>query len=141
MSRSPRNDGFTLVEVLTALAILGLSLFVLLNGHLNAMTLQETIYQVTTQRQLLEAAVGMAEVEVLLGSTSGGGDFGERYPDFSWSFEATNQSDYEEVKYYRVIVTLFDELSEEAPEPITFLYYNNNPDFDEGGMFSGSGTQ
>lgn len=141
MSRPGDTRGFTLIEVLTALALLGLSLFILLNAHLNAMTLQETIYQVATQRQLLESAVGMAEVEVLLGSMSGGDDFGERYPDFSWSFEATNMGDFEEVKYYQVVVHLYDDLAEEQLEPITFFYYNNNPEFDEGGLFSGSGAR
>lgn len=131
--------GFSLVEILTALAILGLALFVLLNGHLTAMNLQDTIYQTTTQRQLLESAVGFAEVEVLLGAMSGGGDFGERYPGYSWSFEASNISQFEEVMYYQVTVTLFAEYTDVPPEPITFLYYNNNPDYDEGGIFSGTG--
>jgi prepilin-type N-terminal cleavage/methylation domain-containing protein len=80
--------GFTLVEVLVALAILGIALFVLLDAHYGALRLLSNARDQDTMRSLLERAVAEAEIEVLAGNLSGSGDFGNRYPQYRYSFDA-----------------------------------------------------
>jgi prepilin-type N-terminal cleavage/methylation domain-containing protein len=87
-----KRGGFTLVEVLAALAVLAIALFVLLDAHYNALRLNSTLNDEVINRELLETAVARAEVEVLLGNLGGGGEFGPRYPDHTWSFDAVRQA-------------------------------------------------
>lgn len=88
MKRVSLNSGFTLVEVLAAVAILATAVLVLLDAHYSAMRLHETMQEAADYRQMLETTCSRAEVEVMQGTLSGGGDFGARYPQYSWSYDA-----------------------------------------------------
>jgi prepilin-type N-terminal cleavage/methylation domain-containing protein len=100
------RGGFTLLEVLAALAILGGAAFVLLNTHFTALRLEEVMTDEVTLRQLTEIAVAQAEVGVLSGMLSNGGDFGERYPDYSWSYDAVQAGLDEMILLYSVNATV-----------------------------------
>lgn len=129
-----RKNGFTLVEVLAAVAILGTAMFVLLDAHYTSMRLQETMQLTASYRQMLEMTVNRAEVEVLRGELSGGGDFGGRFPGFSWSYDAALAAK-EGINLYQVNVRVTGPESEEMR---TFLVYNiNSSDDAEGGLGSG----
>jgi prepilin-type N-terminal cleavage/methylation domain-containing protein len=98
--------GFTLIEIMVALAILGTALFVLLEAHYGAMRLFSDAKDQVEVNNLLERALGVAETEVVAGSTSGNGDFGKRYPGFSYSYRADELGDTNQPGFYSVTVIL-----------------------------------
>ncbi len=107
--RSPRRKstaGFTLIEVLVALAILGTALFVLLDAHYSALALHNQVREEVTARQLMDYAVAQAEVELLQGRLAGEFEFGNRYPDYFWSYEAILDQVDTAVQLFDVIVTV-----------------------------------
>ena len=80
--------GFTLIEIMAALAILGLAMFALLQAHYGALRLFSDARQLALTDELTMLALGIAEVEVATGTTSGEGEFNQRYPDYEYRFEA-----------------------------------------------------
>lgn len=158
MTRRSTQAGFTLIEVLTALAILGLGMFILLDAHYSALRLHDTMNDAVISRQLLEQTVNLAETEVLLGNLSDSGDFGMRHPGYAWSFEgvmtggggaglfsgntagasASSQSGDpgDEVRLYEVSVTITT--PEDEDRSLEFLVYNVNPENDDDNMFNPS---
>ena len=80
------ESGFTLMEVVVALAILGTGLVVLLQAHYSSMRLFVDAQERAITDTLFVGTVGMVEQSVLAGDNSGSGDFGLRYPDYSWSY-------------------------------------------------------
>ncbi len=109
---TPANkQGFTLAEVLVALAILGGSMFVLINAHYGALQLHLMTQEEVDARMLLELTVSRAEMGVVSEELSGGGDFGPRYPGYSWSYEANAMGDTEnpymlDIEFFTVTATL-----------------------------------
>ncbi len=97
-----RRAGFTLIEVMAALAILGTALFVLLDAHYAALRMSSLMSEEINMRQFVESVASWAEVEVAAGNLSGAGDFGKRNPDYSWEFTATPEGDSEDVLLYSV---------------------------------------
>ena len=82
------RDGFTLLEVVVALGILATALVILLESHYGSLRLFDSAQEVAFMDNLLLHALGESEREVLAGNLSGEGDFGRRYPDYSFSFSA-----------------------------------------------------
>jgi len=87
------RNGFTLVEVMAALGILGTAVFVLLDAHYVALRLFAAAEDEVDFRQLVEEAVSLAELGVYEQTYSGGDNFGARYPDYEWSYEAVPMSE------------------------------------------------
>ncbi len=101
-----RFSGFTLMEVLTALAILGSTAFVLFNIHYNAMQLHEEALGISDDYQLLSMICAKAEMGVMTGTLADGGDFGDRFEGYSWSYSATPMGSDPAIALYAVNVTL-----------------------------------
>ena len=80
--------GFTLVEVMIALAVLGTAIFVLLETHYGSLRAQDTLRQEVQMRNLMSDAVGLAELSVAAAQLTDKQEFGRRYPGFSYSFDA-----------------------------------------------------
>ncbi|NUM56447.1 MAG: prepilin-type N-terminal cleavage/methylation domain-containing protein [Candidatus Hydrogenedentes bacterium] len=85
---SADDAGFTLVEIMIALAILGMSLFVLLEMHYNAVNAQARLENEIRVRNLLSLAAGMSEVEIAVGTLKDTQEFGDRYPGWRYAFDA-----------------------------------------------------
>lgn len=83
------NAGFTLIEIVVALAILGTALVILLECQYGAMRLYDDSRHELEIDKFLRLAVGIAETEVLAGNRSGGDRFSRRYKDYSYKFSAT----------------------------------------------------
>lgn len=86
----PRISGFTLLEVMVAMAVLAIVLVSVYRMHSQTLTMN-TAARFYTQAPLL-AQKKMAEVTT---SSSGifasdSGDFGENYPGYSWQVSATD---------------------------------------------------
>ncbi len=89
-----RAEGFTLIEVVVALAVLGASLFVLLQAHFASLNLYLDAEEQALADLFTAQAVGIAEFEILSGEESGEGDFGERFEGYAYSY-STEQRDPE----------------------------------------------
>ena len=112
LNRKSTVSGFTLIEVLVALTILAGSIFVLMNTHYSAMNLHVIAVDEVNSRVLLEGALAHAEMGIAGKELTGGGDFGTRYPGYSWSYEALEVGGEEgspilaDTVFYRVSATL-----------------------------------
>jgi len=95
--------GFTLLEVMVAVAILAIALVAILKANVQSLdTLIETRERTTVS---MLAASKMAEVEAV-GAANWSefqGDFGEDYPDFTWRVE-TAPTEVERLVRVTVIV-------------------------------------
>ncbi|HOK08421.1 MAG TPA: prepilin-type N-terminal cleavage/methylation domain-containing protein [Candidatus Hydrogenedens sp.] len=120
--RNKRYLGFTLMEILTALAILGGAAFILFNVHYNAMKLHEATITQTDENQLIYAACSRAEVGVLTGTLEESGDFGPAYEGYSWNYIATAIGSDPSIPLYTVNVNLMTPSNEN--KTITFLCYD-----------------
>lgn len=125
MRRAPeQSSGFTLVEVLAAVAILGGALFILLNTHYSALRLHEEMGDAVERQQLLERVVGDAEFQVLAGTLTDAGEFEGHYAGYSWSFEGTPTGGSEDtpMPFYQVNATLRTPSGDE--DTVTFYVFH-----------------
>ncbi len=121
--RAPGAGGFTLLEVLVAVAVLGLALVSLLGLHVRNIDLIARDQRVTEATLLARAL--MTEVESGpfpdLGVESGDFelDYPERYPDLRWEREVT-PTPVPNVREVRVRVFRGEE---ESGDDVTLTYY------------------
>jgi general secretion pathway protein I len=95
--------GFTLLEVLVAVAILAIAMVAILKANVQNLDALTTSRETTTASLL--AAGKLAEIEAA-GVANWGesqGDFGEDYPDYSWQME-TSSTEVEGLERIAVIV-------------------------------------
>ncbi|MCC6142199.1 MAG: prepilin-type N-terminal cleavage/methylation domain-containing protein [Candidatus Hydrogenedentes bacterium] len=133
MLRTPHSalrasPGFTLMEIMVTLAILGVGLFVVLNGFFSSLRLRDTAIDASIRKELIQRAVGIAETQVLAGTLSEAGDFGTRYPDYTWNYDAVlGAGDDGLVQLYEVEVTV---TGPEDEDTLSFLVYNTTVEED-----------
>ncbi len=82
------TDGFTLIEIVAALAVLGVALLVLLQTHFASLNLFIDVEDQALMDVFVAQAVGIAEFEILAGDESGDGDFGENFEGYTYSYSA-----------------------------------------------------
>lgn len=105
-------DGFTLIEVIIAVAILAITLCVLYGSQSQSLSLAAEAKFNTTAAFLIGSK--LAELESgILETEDDEGDFGEDYPDFKWKIEVedltiTDVEPLQEVEGLKhVIVTIY----------------------------------
>jgi len=130
-----QRGGFTLVEVLAAVAILGSALFILLSTHHGALRLFEAMNASVVESQLLERAVGEAEFGVLIGELTGSGEFEGPYAGYTWSYQGAPLGGTEEspISFYQVEVTLRNPEGEDQTVSFYFFHISSN-EVIEGGV-------
>lgn len=117
------NDGFTLLEVVVALGILASALVILLESHYGSLQLFDAAQNIAFTDQLMEHAIGESERLALTGELSGDGDFGRKFSDYRYRFEA------EPVNPEELPGLLEIKVSVEGPagtKEILYLVYNVN---------------
>ena len=102
MSRS--TGGFTLMEVVVALALLSVGAVLLLESHYASLDLTADATEIATQNRLLEAAVSFAQIQTIAGEKRGDGNFGEIYEGYAYAFTSDEFEDDNRSGLYRVDV-------------------------------------
>ncbi len=99
--KPPAEFGFTLVEVVIAIAILALVLVPLLGSVSHGL---KTVRMAKTRSVAFRLAQDkMAEIEMLPVPDAEGtesGDFGDEYPDYRWEIEAIKSPELQEMETY-----------------------------------------
>ena len=106
MRHFSRQSGFTLIEIMVSLALLGVAVMVLLETHYGAMRLFTDTRDEVMMAGLLNSALGQAEVQVMAGSLGGAGQFGKRYEGYSFTYAAQPFGTLATVPLYNVTVTV-----------------------------------
>jgi general secretion pathway protein I len=123
MTRAPATRGFTLLEVLVAVAVLGFALVSLLGLHVRNIDLIARDQRVTEATMLARGL--MAEVDARpfpeLGATEGDFeiDYPERYPDLRWEREVVT-TPVPNVREVRVRVFRGEQ---ESGDDVSLTYY------------------
>jgi len=123
MRRARRNAGFTLVEIMVALALLGMTVVVLLDAHYGAMRLFTDTRDEVLMQQFLESALAQAELAVMSGTLTGSGQFGERHEGYSFTFSATPFGETEGVPLY-MVAAMVNGPDESQNRSMMMLVYN-----------------
>jgi len=123
--------GFTLIEITVALAILGGGMILLVSAYYSAMQLHILTTDEVDSRMLMENAVGRADIGVMSGELSGGGNFGPRFPEYTWSYSAQPMANFfaphlQDTQIYQVTATLHVPGGEDRS--LDFFTFSN-PDF------------
>ena len=114
------QGGFTLIEVVVALAILGTGMVILLESQYASLMLFDSAQEKATMSIFLESVIGEAERDVLAGNTEGQGDFGGRFPDYSYTFKA-NQPDADNAPgLYEVVVEVLGPVDSREMKFLTY---------------------
>jgi general secretion pathway protein I len=78
------KNGFTLLEVMVALSIIAIVLVSVLVSQVQSLSLQDESKFNTTAALLAQKKVSEFEAANSSGLTSGSGDFGTDFPNYSW---------------------------------------------------------
>ena len=120
--RTNNTRGFTLIEIMAALAVLGVALFVLMQSHYGALNLHSIMEDEVMMRHFLESTVGNAEAAILQETLSDSGDFGARFPGYTWSYEGSLVEEGTGMELYDVSATVTSPGNE--TRTLQFLVYN-----------------
>lgn len=116
-----RNAGFTLIEIVAALGVLSVSLFVLLQTHFASLNLIMDVEDQALADIFVTQAISIAEFEILSGEEEGEGDFGESFEEYSYSYTAELRETEEEPGLFDVSVSI---VGPHETRTIKFLVYD-----------------
>ncbi|HJN16213.1 MAG TPA: type II secretion system protein [Armatimonadota bacterium] len=85
--RARRRGGFTLLEVIVSLAIMGVGIVAVIEAYGAAMRLSLQDEFLTTATFLASGKMEEVIKETYITAGQDEGDFGEEFPDFTWSVE------------------------------------------------------
>ncbi len=103
-SGRPGARGFTFLELLVALAILGASFTVLLSAHTSAARQEARARRLMTATLLARELLTKTEVEGFPELGDDGGDFGEEFPDYAWERQVAT-TEFDRVRLVRLAVS------------------------------------
>jgi len=119
MKRS--EGGFTLIEVMVAIALMGVAVYILLNSHMASLWLFDSTENAVRTTRLVEQAIGRAEIEIMAGNLSGNEEFGPRHPEFTYTWDAQLNEFDQNIPLYDVRVTV---QGPNVEEQAMFRFYN-----------------
>ena len=112
MSRSG-NKGFTLLEIMAAMAIIAIVLTALFRLHLQTLSMGADTRFYTLAPLLAQQKIAQIEAEGVEQGRSETGDFGEEFPRYRWEAEVaeTDSVEFEKAmeRIRRIEVRVFDE--------------------------------
>ena len=95
------RDGFTLLEVMIAMAILAIALVAVYQSQSQSLSMASDSRFLTTASLLAQGRMTEIDAATSLPLPAGNGDFGDAFPDYKWEVEI---SDVEEIPLLKRIV-------------------------------------
>ncbi|NLD36356.1 MAG: prepilin-type N-terminal cleavage/methylation domain-containing protein [Desulfatiglans sp.] len=86
------SRGFSLMEVMFALALIGIALTTLLASQSQGLSLANEAKFYTTASFLAQGKMAEIEIAETEGIMNDSGDFGDDYPDYTWEVEINSTS-------------------------------------------------
>jgi general secretion pathway protein I len=84
---NPRRGGFTLLEVMIAMAILAITLVTVYQSQSQSISMASNSRFLTTASLLAQARMAEIDAADPRGLVSASGDFGEEFSDYTWQME------------------------------------------------------
>ena len=88
--RKTGAQGFTLLEVLVAVAILAIAMVAILKANVQSLDMLTKSRETSTASLLAESKLAEVEAAGVSKWTELRGDFGEDYPDYTWEVETSS---------------------------------------------------
>ena len=101
------HDGFTLMEVMLAMAILAISLVAVFQSQSQSISMATDSRFMTTAALLAQSKMVEVEARTSLDIGKQDGDFGTDYPDYSWHLQI---EDTQLAKFKKIEVTVRNKL-------------------------------
>ena len=79
-----KNKGFTLLEIMVAISILVLVLVTVFKMHIQTLAMHNVARFQTAAPLLAQKKITEIETETIDALVSGSGDFGDRFPGYTW---------------------------------------------------------
>ncbi len=106
MAKILKKNGFTLLEVMIAMAILAITLVVVFQSQSQSISMAGRARFATTASLLAQSRMSEIEAANSENVVSDSGDFGDDFPDYSWQVDVTGT----EIEYLNKIeVTVVNE--------------------------------
>ncbi|MBN2688036.1 MAG: type II secretion system minor pseudopilin GspI [Deltaproteobacteria bacterium] len=99
-----KADGFTLLEVMVAMAILAITLVAVFQSQSQSISMASESRFITTASLLAQSKMTEMEVAAPGDLNSGSGDFGDDYPGYSWR-TSIDSTQLEAIKKIEVTVS------------------------------------
>jgi prepilin-type N-terminal cleavage/methylation domain-containing protein len=105
-SRKGKDQGFTLLEIIICLGLIALVLVAVFHLQAQNLDLQSEAQFMTTATCLLQERLSQIESLETVEEGTNSGDFGENYPDYTYTQEISEVPDTETLYKVRVAVIL-----------------------------------
>ena len=105
--RRKKNKGFTLIEVMFAMAILAIGLVAIFQSQSQSISMATDSRFMTTASLLAQSKMVEVETRSALSNQSEDGDFGIDYPQYTWHLEI---SDTQLLQFKKIEVTVTNKL-------------------------------
>lgn len=106
MNRKGKDQGFTLLEIIICLGLIALVLVAVFHLEAQNLDLQSEAQFMTTANCLLQDRLSQIEAFETIEEGKTTGDFGEDYPDYTYTQEVTEVPDTETLYKVKVAVIL-----------------------------------
>lgn len=113
------KGGFTLLEVMIAMAILSISLLVVFQSQSQSVSMMAASRATTMLTMLAQSKMAELETANISALESGSGDFGSDYPDYTWASKVTS----EDVQLLKKIVLTVQNNRLKKGNAITLVLY------------------
>jgi general secretion pathway protein I len=97
------QDGFTLMEVMIAVAILAIALVTALQSQSQSISMANNSRFLTTASLLAQSKMAEMDAADLRDVNSGSGDFGDDFPYYTWQVNVSD-SDIDQLKKIELVV-------------------------------------
>ncbi len=115
------SRGFTLLEVMIAIAILAITLVTVFQSQSQSISMENRSRFLTTAVLLAQAKMSEVEAASTRDIRSGRGDFGDSYPDYKWEMDVKD-ADVPTLKRIEMVVTNQKLLVNNAFKIVYFKY-------------------
>ncbi len=117
--RDSHKGGFTLLEVMIAMAILSISLLVVFQSQSQSISMMAASRATTMLTMLAQSKMAELETANISALESASGDFGSDYPDYTWVSQVTS----EDVQLLKKIVLTVQNNRLKKGNAITIVLY------------------